>query len=244
MQLMKSRILLASIIFVFAVISCKKNDHGTTYKTMGSFSGNGLPGYLTTPDVISQGLTDYLDTTLINGNSLVINHPEFFQGYTSADINITQTSNVSITYLSSINARANALGFYSYSTATPPATAADIKTITYVFPNTGPGTPLTTGDKVVLGKFNASSSIGIVVFSGGWDSAHHRLNNNSDIPRYYTTDILNPETDSTLRKHAVKIPYAPENKTIIGFEDYNRESPACDNDFNDVVFYLTVTPAP
>lgn len=239
---MKSRIALASIIFVFVFISCKKNDHGTTYKTMGSFSGNGLPGYLTTPDVISQGLTDYLDTTLINGSSLVNSHPEFFQGYTNADLNITQSSMVSITYVSATNGRDNAFGFYTYLTSQPPVTASDIKTVTYIFPNTGPFTPLAPGDKVNLGKFSAGTSIGFVLFSGGWDSTYHKLYSN--VQKFYTTDNLNPETDSTLRKHAVKIPYAPENKTIIGFEDFDRELANCDNDFNDVMFYLTATPAP
>jgi len=38
----------------------------------------------------------------------------------------------------------------------------------------------------------------------------------------------------------VFINYTPEKKTIVGFEDTDRESPYCDNDFNDVVFYATV----
>ncbi len=35
--------------------------------------------------------------------------------------------------------------------------------------------------------------------------------------------------------------YAPEDKILIGFEDTDRTNPDCDNDFNDVVVYGTVT---
>jgi len=46
--------------------------------------------------------------------------------------------------------------------------------------------------------------------------------------------------DFKLKKHAVLISYAPENKILIGFEDTDRTNSQCDNDFNDVVVYATV----
>jgi hypothetical protein len=36
--------------------------------------------------------------------------------------------------------------------------------------------------------------------------------------------------------------YASESKTLLGFENTDRTSDKCDNDFNDVVFYATVAP--
>ncbi len=209
---------------------------------MGGYDTSGLPSYLSTPDNISQNLSEFIDTLLPNGVNLVTDHPELFQGYQNEDINITQSSQVSVTYLSQTCVATNALGYYTYSTGHPPLTGDDIKAITYIYPNTGPQTPLQQGDKVVLGKFNPGTTIGFVLMVGAWDKIQHKLYGN--VVHYYTDDNLNPETDSTLRKHAVMISYAAENKTIIGFEDTNRQDPACDNDFNDVVFYYTVTPSP
>jgi hypothetical protein len=56
---------------------------------------------------------------------------------------------------------------------------------------------------------------------------------------FCSNDILNPEVDPKLKKHAVLI-NAPDNRVLIGFEDLNRTLPQCDHDFNDVVVYSTV----
>ena len=75
-----------------------------------------------------------------------------------------------------------------------------------------------------------------------WDPATKSLNNN--VVHFCSYDILNPETDPSLKKHAVLMNYEIEGKVLIGFEDVDRTDPACDHDFNDVVVYATVTPAP
>jgi len=132
----------------------------------------------------------------------------------------------------------NAVAFYTYPTTQPPASAKDIKNIVYFFPNASGLTSLTPGDKVKIGKFDPGTSIGFVLMQNAWDTTKATLNN--DAIHYCTNDVLNPETDATKRKHAVIINYTPENKVLIGFEDWDRSSPDCDNDFNDVIIYCTI----
>ena len=95
------------------------------------------------------------------------------------------------------------------------------------------------GDKANIGNFTAGTSIGFVLMENAWDTTSHSLNNSA--VHFLTNDALNPEVDPALKKHAVLIPYAPENKVLIGFEDRNRTQSNCDNDFNDVVIYVSVT---
>ena len=65
---------------------------------------------------------------------------------------------------------------------------------------------------------------------------------NNKVVHFCSNDVLNPEVDPNLKKHAVLINYAAENKVLIGFENTNRTNSKCDHDFNDIVIYTTVTP--
>jgi hypothetical protein len=94
------------------------------------------------------------------------------------------------------------------------------------------------GDKVNIGNFNAGTSIGFVLMQNAWKPKSSSLNN--DAVHFCTNDALNPEVDPKLKKHGVLIYYAPEKKGLIGFEDIDRTTKECDNDFNDVLIYATV----
>ena len=89
-----------------------------------------------------------------------------------------------------------------------------------------------------IGRFEAGTSVGFVLLQGSWNPATHTINNK--VAHFCTTDVLNPETDPNLQKHAVLINYIPEKKLLVSFEDTDRTRPDCDNDFNDVVVYCTV----
>ncbi|HTM91053.1 MAG TPA: DUF4114 domain-containing protein, partial [Flavisolibacter sp.] len=117
----------------------------------------------------------------------------------------------------------------------------DIQKITYVFPNAGHLSPLWAGDKVKIGSFNAGTSIGFVLMQDAWNDATKTLNNAA--VHFCSNDVLNPETNPALKKHAVLIIYSSGNnrKVLIGFEDVDRTKQECDQDFNDVVVYATVT---
>lgn len=213
----------------------------TIYQTLGTYDSLGKPNYLVLPDTISPSLLSFVNNTLPERKNLTISHPELFSSTAIADITITQPSDVYVTFVLEGTGYANSLAFYTYPTNQSPTSAKDISLITYIFPCCGGNkTPLHSGDKVKIGRFDIGTSIGFVLMQNAWDTTAHILNN--DVVHFCTNDALNPEVDPKLKKHAVLINYAPENKVIIGFEDIDRTLPYCDNDFNDVVMYCTVTP--
>ena len=246
---MKALKLSSVLVLVLSLCACEKEDKSvtkpvefteTTYQNLGTFDNNGRPNYLLPKDAISPNLDTYIDNTLPERTDLRTSHPDLLTPNAIADIPITQSSDVYITYVSQGAGTTNAIAFYTYPTNKPPLKTTDIKTITYIFPNAGNGSPLEAGDKVKIGRFNAGTSIGFVLLQAGWNSTTKELENK--VVHFYSTDILNPEPDPGLKKHVVSIKYAPENKVLIGFEDLDRTRNDCDHDFNDVMFYVTVTP--
>ena len=230
------------VLFLFT--SCKKDKDnpgpfaGTTYKILGTYNDAGKPNYLAGQDNISPGLQEFINNYFADGRYMPNTNPELFTNPEIGDITVTRPSTIYVTYVYQNAGTKNAIAFYTYPTNSPPATAKDIEVITYVFPNAGNGTPLVPGDKVKIGEFNAGTSIGFVLLSNAWKTQSKSLDDNA--VHYCTNDVLNPEKDPALKKHAVLIKYPTENKVLIGFEDMDRERPECDNDFNDSVIYCTV----
>ncbi len=228
--------------------SCKKHEQkpvtqpveftSTVYKFLGAYDSSGKPDYLLPREKISSSLLSYINSILINGKDLRTTHPELLNNPAIADIVITKTSDVFLTFIEQGAGLANALGFYTYATGQSPATAKDIKAITYVFPNVGGKSPLRAGDKVNIGRFEAGTSIGFVLMRNAWQMNTATLNNNA--VHFCSNDTLNPEVDPKLKKHAVLINYPPEDKVLVGFEDADRTTPTCDHDFNDLEFYCQV----
>lgn len=212
----------------------------TTYQSLGTYDSTGKPNYLLPKDPISTGMLSYVRNTLIEETDLRNTSPELLTNNTYADIAITQPSDVLITFVYQNTSPSNTLAFYTYPTGNPPSSAKDIKTITYIFPSAGKGTPLRSGDKVKIGRFEPGTTIGFVLLRGAWNNTTKTIDNN--VEHYCSTDSLNPEVDPKLKKHAVSISYTSENKTLIGFENTDRTKASCDHDFNDLVFYATVTP--
>jgi len=228
------------------VVSCKKEEpvtrvvefNTTIYKALGTYDTTGKPDYLLARDNISTALLNFIKTTLPDKMDLRKTNPDLLTTKAIADIAITKPSEVFITYVSQGGGFTNTFSFYTYPTDQPPKTTDDIKVITYVFPNSGAQTSLRAGDKVKIGNFNAGTSIGFLILQKGWDPKTKMVNNK--VVHFCSNDILNPEIDPALKKHAVLIDYPLEDKVLIGFEDLDRTDPKCDHDFNDVVFYCTV----
>ena len=236
-------------IMLLTIISCSKPNEDpvsipvefkeTTYQTLGTYDATGKPNYLATPgDVISSDLLSFINTSLPQSQDLRTTNPQLLSNPPIADIVITKHSDVFITYVSSETFFPEAFAFYTYPTNTPPTGTKDIHTITYIFPNAGKGTTLQPGDKVKIGSFDAGTSIGFVLLPNAWSPETKTLDNKA--VHFCSNDILNPEVDPALKKHAVFINYAAQNKILIAFENINRTSPECNHDFNDLVFYATV----
>lgn len=227
------------------IVSCHKDPvtkpvkfTSTTYKTLSPFNTQGKPDNLL-KDTISPALLHFIDTLLPDGRNLTLSHPDFFNNPEIGDITITQPSTVYITFVSQSGTNNNAIAYYTYPTSKPPTQSKDIKEIIYFFPSAGSLSPLVAGDKVNIGNFDAGTSIGFVLMQDAWKTKSSSLNN--DAVHYCTNDALNPEVDPKLKKHGVLISYTPEKKVLIGFEDQDRTTSSCDNDFNDVIIYATVT---
>lgn len=238
-----------SLILILMLGACKKENPvltvpvdftGTTYQTLGTYDAFGTPAYLLPKDVVSADMQSFITNSLVEKSDLTITHPELLSTSAIADITITTPADVFVTFVSQITNNKNALAFYTYPTNSSPASAKDIKTITYIFPSIGDGTMLQAGDKVKIGRFAVGTSIGFVLLRDAWNPATRVLDNTA--VHYCSNDVLNPEVKPELKKHAVLINYAPEHKVLIGFENTNRTLKSCDNDFNDVVIYVTVTP--
>jgi len=236
----------ALLFILFILNSCKKEAvvtkdvqfTATTYEFLGSYDSTGKPLYLSGRDTISPDLLSFIKTNLPEGQNLTLSHPELFTSSATADINITTTSSVSVTFVSAGAYFTNSIAFYTYPTGQPPASALDIKTITYIFPNAGNNTPLQAGDRVNIGTFNPGTTVGFLLLENSWNINTGTLDDN--VVHFCTDDVLNPEVDPKLKRHAVLLNYAPENKVLISFDDLNRTTAQCDNDFNDVVIYCTV----
>lgn len=241
---MKNYIKLTLLWSLLLFISCQKdpitksvNFTGTKYATLSTYNSYGTPDVLL-QNTVSDTLLSFIHNLMPEGKNFPNAHPEYFSSSAIADITITKPSTVYVTFVLTGAAFANSLAFYTYPTGQSPTSAKDIKLITYIFPNAGSKAQIHRGDEVNIGQFDIGTSIGFVLMQNGWDTTNHKLDNS--VVHFCTNDVLNPEVDPKLKKHAVLIPFPLEDKTLIGFEDMNRTLPNCDNDFNDEVFYCTV----
>ncbi|HEU5366022.1 MAG TPA: hypothetical protein VFU62_10840, partial [Hanamia sp.] len=194
---MKTKNYLYLFVTLLAFNACKKDPvtkpvkfTSTTYTNLGAYNSAGTPLNMM-KDVISPDMLQYINNTLPDGKDLTKSHPELFTNPAIGDITIAKTSQVYVTFVSGYSAYSNSLAFYTYPTNTPPASAKDIDSITYIFPNAGKLTGLVAGDKVNLGSFNPGTSIGFVLMENAWDTTKRTLNNNA--VHFCSNDVLNPE---------------------------------------------------
>ena len=99
----------------------------TKYLTLGTWDEWGKPNYLLAKDVISTSLNSFINTTLPERSDLLSSHPELFGSNSSADIVITRTSDVYVTYIFQGAGITNTVAFYTYPTNKPPLKTTDIK---------------------------------------------------------------------------------------------------------------------
>ena len=242
--------LLYLLLLASTISACKKGplNGGSTpvkftttgYAYMGTYDDFGKPNYLVAKDVVSEGLSNFVESKLPERSDVRKTNPEFLK---NADLSITVKSDVYITFVDEGTGYDNSVGYYLYKTGSSPTKSEDIVKIMYLFPNASKensGGALKAGDKIKLGTIEAGMSIGFVLLQKGWDGLAKKVIDSA--PHFCSNKELNPENYNELKPHTVLFEYPAENKVIIGFEDINRTSPDCDHDFNDVVMYATVTP--
>ncbi|TAG29222.1 MAG: DUF4114 domain-containing protein [Sphingobacteriia bacterium] len=225
-------------LFLFS-LSCAKAQ----YQYLGTYSADGKPNYLVIPgDIVSSGFRNMIATTLPEYRPVTVYNPILLATGRTETINLTCASDIWISFVDEGAGYTNSLGFYTFNTDNPPTTAPPSNQIKIIFPNaskTGFGGGLNTGDKVYLGNFPAKTGIGFVLMTNGWDGSIV----NSGNWTLYSTSSFNPESIDSLKKHTVIIRDSITNRFIVGFEDIRRDTPSCDQDFNDLLFFATINPS-
>lgn len=215
------------------------------YYYVGTFSSGldaGLPNYLENPgDPVSQGLLDDVDASLPERSPVPTTNPSYLTVGNELDVVINQRSDIWITFITEGAGFRNALGYYVHDSQSPPATVADIDSIFVLLPNAsldGAGGKLNAGDKVLLGTFEAGKTISWVLFQNAWNGTGVNVNGTKF---YSRIDFNTMESDPNKRQHSVQLLDIGRQILLNGFEDQTR-STGSDEDFNDLVFYVSANP--
>ncbi|AUB80730.1 LruC domain-containing protein [Candidatus Thiodictyon syntrophicum] len=213
-----------------------------------NYDGQGIPKKMDlTQQPVRAELMDRINLTLperkdvrVSGATALIADSE------SSTLNLLKDADIWVTFLHEGAGYRNAFGFYQYPAAGPPSDR-DAVDYVVVWPNASYSTSggnargLKTGQQVFLGRFTAGTKIGFFLMADGFDGT------NGVFERYpgwvwHSLQNLNMETDPLLRPHVIMLRDETNQQLILGFEDINRQSTGCDQDFNDVLFSIQANP--
>ncbi|MBW1294494.1 DUF6923 family protein [Aquimarina litoralis] len=209
------------------------------YQYQGTYDVFGVPDYLVADINVDADILTKIDNALPEGNSVAERNPNYIYGGYDTDIIVEQSTNVAITFISENTGYNNVLGYYTYDINSPLTEAPDPEDITVIVPNTsatGSGGGLASGNTVDLGTFSANTGIGWVILADAWNTDVV----NEGLWQLYSQSEFNPSCDESLRPQNVLLKDDEKEVVILGFEDVRRDYPASDNDFNDLLFCITV----
>ena len=226
----------------------------SNYYVLGSWDNEGKPSYLWNPDdkIANDFLAD-VNASLPENKKLSDSHPEYLSSADNGNIQLIEDAEVWITFVHEGAGYRNAIGYYTHKNDNAPAKKSEIKDATIIFPNvsySGAGGSLNSGNKVQLLYLDTTTNKYSKIFPKGTTVAWFFIANSFNGSRFsvdsglgtlYSDSRFNPETDVNKRKHNVILKDTKRQLLLIGFEDINRER-GSDEDFNDGVFYTTVTP--
>ncbi|MDH7913332.1 LruC domain-containing protein [Winogradskyella sp. SYSU M77433] len=215
------------------------------YYYMGSYNTGGtmgLPHYLESEsDNLSQEFLDGVNASLPENKPVPDFNPEYLTSGNELDVVVTDLSDVWVTFVTEGAGYKNALGYYVFDTQNPPANPSEIDSIYVVLPNASlaySGGELYAGDKVRLGTFQAGKTISWVLFQNAWTGSGTNVNTTKF---YSRSDFNTVESDPNMRQHTVQLADFGNQRLLNGFEDQTR-SQGSDNDFNDLIFYVSANP--
>jgi hypothetical protein len=233
------------------------------------FSSKGKPnGNLSTVDVPEQLLLDIramLPERSNNGNSVFDDYPDLTDPDTDYSINISQETDIMVTFLDEGAGYKNSLGYYFWvdDNGTKKILSNDQSTNsngsighynpTIIFPNASlgiggslksggglvPGHKRTLKGNLANGKFN-NVNVSFFVVPNGWKSHSQGIVYNNK-PIIYgdrnMNEISNGQSED-LKIQSILFNY--EGQLLIAFEDIKR--PGGDSDFNDLIIKVETTP--
>lgn len=207
------------------------------FSYMGSYTAQGYPSYLfQVNDHSWESLLSNLNQTLPEGVSVPLTKPSFLESGKQSNLVLKEKTNVYVTFAGEGTIKESALGYFIYDGSKPTNLQHKI-----IFPNAsspGSGGSLHSGDKVLLGEFPANTVIGWFLVPNGWDRKTRVVKDINGV--YYSVASFNSEPNSSLNQHMIMMKDIQNEVIVLGFEDTPRSLPGCDNDFNDVVFYITL----
>jgi hypothetical protein len=238
---MKKNLLSYSLLLIL-VLNC--SSVLAQYQYVGTYNWDGKPNNLVTPsDLVSVGFKLDIASSLPENHSVAIYNPGLISDSRLETISLTANSDVWISFLNTGAESHHALGYYTYPTNAPLTNApsnADIKIIFANASKTGSGGSLAAGDKVWIGNFPANTSIGFVLIVNGWENANNKVGFGNW--RIFSNSDFNPEANTDLRKHFVSLYDTSSKRIVFGFEETRRDNGLkSDHDFNDALFYATVS---
>ena len=228
--------------------SFKSTSASNIATPLGSWDSSGVPKYLeATSDVIDAAFLKDINSMLPEYIDIRKANPALINNANQSNLVLTDDCDVWVTFISEGAGWLNSLGYYYYNTDNPPKTIADLGNLNVIFPNCsfpGSGGNLHTGNKVKLkgplasGGFPKNTTVGWVLFANGW-------NGTTVTPgswTLYSDWKFNPEADDNLKKHFLFLYDRARYKFLLTVEDWRRDQSACDQDFNDCVYYVTANP--
>lgn len=232
---------LLSKLLVFATVLLSVSVFAQVkFVYLGQYNAQGVPEYLEdTSDVIGQDFLNDINAALPDKKPVPQYNPQYISLKSETDIVLDAQTDLWVTFAFEAAGYNNALGFYTYNPASPPKTITDIKTHTLIFPNvsfSNSGGGLRSGDKVYIGKFDANTAVGWFVVADAFKNG--KMTQGKYI--VYSEPVLNPEKASVLQSHTVLLNDTKRGKLVLGFEDVLRDQ-GSDQDFNDIVFYITAS---
>jgi LruC domain-containing protein len=225
------------------------------FYVLGTWNSSGFPNYLSLPnDVITKEFLADVNATLPENIKIQDSHPEYLQSKDEGSIVLVEDAEVWVTFVHEGAGYKNTLGYYTHPNDNPPANKEGIRDATIIFPNvsySGSGGMLASGNKVQLLYLDPVTNLYTKRFPAGttvaWWFRSHGFGTGTSTSlsagynTFYSDARFNPEKNEELRKHNILVKDDARKLLLIGFEDIHREQRP-DDDFNDAVFYATVSP--
>lgn len=204
------------------------------YKTITTYSNNGVPDGLEEDEVIcSTLLPNIYENVLPEQQNAMTLHPEFFTNPTK-NLTVTKETELYLTFIDEGAGFKNVLGYYTYQEGNMPTSESQLDKIV-IFPNAsaqGSGGGLIRGNTMrLLGTFEPGTVISFFVIANGW--------RNGQITDGLYTQHTDIDFNLSGRQQSLIFFDATCNSTVIAFEDIT--VPNGDNDFNDAIFQITAS---